>query len=346
MPRAKTCDLILNMRPGTSGGTHAGGGGWWKLRYAPRTLETTSTHENKPMIKTYGMQCPQPFVDRLQLWAHSPMSLGHSAMFRQAPRCEDGLVIADVAVPKVAMELVTNSGAFKDFKMVELSRIAGGTPLYLWCFKPMGFTWKQVRNGEPWKLPFFGELRQAMHPPTLKRKRDGKGYDENGNLRPEHLVITVRGKTMDAYNSKRHLLVGLNTKEDINWLLLELWSDLNKADVPGGVPGINNEATPRCQMPTAFMDVLEPILSQVRQLDRCASASWDHKYGRVRVFAIKSKNERQHKPRYLQIKGYRRLVSRYMKEEEADAALEDWHDAVVPIVESARHELEAPEEHT
>ena len=209
------------------------------------------------------------------------------------PQSEHALVVGKVRVPIRTLRLVDAQGNFKDIELVELGRTHGATELQHWLFGPLGFTWAQTKFGLPWKLPLFAELKETLHPLSLKRLRDGSYRDTEGpaagHVRAQLLHMTIRGRCVRGYNSRRHLMLDLCTKADMDWLFLELFRDLQQrcAVAPGIVaPGIApfGIAAPGMPcIPAPLTEAIELRLQELRKHRACKQANWDHRNGRVRV---------------------------------------------------------------
>ena len=211
-------------------------------------------------------------------------------------------------MPLVLAHLADERGELVPLQLLELGGECGGYCLYRWLFQPLGFHEWEWQRGDPWKLPFFQELRAAIRPPGVKRGRDGREKDLLGNWRPELLHIEIRGKRIRAYNSLQVLRVELVTPENVEWLQCHLLGDMHAQaaiEARKNAPGI------ALGTPPAFRAALSPHLAAVRDLPAVHSAHWDNSRGRLRITVNKAGDKflgEKLKPCYVKVKHYRDMM--------------------------------------
>ena len=215
-------------------------------------------------------------------------------------------------MPIVKAHLADEHGELVPLQLLELGGECGGYCLYRWLFQPLGFHEWQWQRGDPWKLPFFQELRAAIRPPGVKRGRDGREKDAEGNPRPELLHIEIRGKRMRAFNSHLVLRVELVSPADQCWLFRQLLGDM---DAKAAIEDRRKLIAPGSGTPPAFRAVLSPHLAAVRDLPAVHCAHWDNSRGRLRITVNKAGDKflgEKLKLCYVKVKHYRAMMLNHL----------------------------------
>jgi len=216
------------------------------------------------------------------------------------------------------MTLVEKDGAWTNVDMVDLSSVSGGYPLFKWLWEPLGIPRAEWRAGAPWKLPLMREIQAKISAPRAKRNRDGKFRDHEGNLAPQLLEISVRGRRLKVLNDVRKTLVGLTeSAETMDWFLAGLWQDSHPAviqdhgDQPADdtpAPGDDDPATPGepsdAPGATEANAAVEKALVKLRAHGAIRRVNFDKTNGRFRTLAFGP----DARPRYFPIKQYTKLV--------------------------------------
>ena len=173
----------------------------------------------------------QKYMGRAGIWGSIARLL---TMVSEPPAVAMRLCLGQCVAPYSESVMDDQEGNIHKVPLVDCSR--SNYEVFRWLWAPLGVSLADWRAGKPYQLPLVQEIEACIAEVRCKRKRDGTFYDREGRVNSKCMVLSLRGRDLQAMSDPRKLLLNLVSPDSLAWFVQELWRELQAVPVEDKLP--------------------------------------------------------------------------------------------------------------